>query len=115
MKRGFSRMLWGGVILLVVLFFVSVYGVKEGFKCVTGTTYSKPTITTTKTPNDTLSGCFFSDCVVRNFILINKNHAPRIETCFYGSPDTTELTLAQAYFSSLDTTVRPSINKWIDR
>ena len=31
-KRGFSKMMWGGVIILVaVLFFVSVYGVREGF------------------------------------------------------------------------------------
>lgn len=31
-KRGFSKMMWGWVIILVaVLFFVSVYGVREGF------------------------------------------------------------------------------------
>ena len=112
MKRGFSRMLWGGVILLVVLFFVSVYGVKEGFKCVAGNTYSLPTITTTRTSNDTLSGCLFNDCRIANPIATSKFGLSG-ETCAYGSPDETgNLTKSKGYFRYLDTTVTPNIYKW---
>ena len=107
--------------MLVVLFFVSVYGVKEGFKsnkCVAGQNYSLPTITTTRTPSDTLSGCAFPDCKIANIISSSKvgtSFNPAItENCYYGSPDTTtgKLTEKNMYSTYLDTSVTPNIYKW---
>lgn len=78
MKRGFSRMLWGGgIILLVVLFFVSVYGVKEGFanECVAGNTYSEPTLSS---DGRYLDKCYRNICKVVN----NVSSHP---FCYYGA------------------------------
>ena len=62
MKRGFSPMiLGGGIILLVVLFFVSVYGVKEGFGCKEGKEYPIYTVNGKK-----LTGCYSMYCVKSN-------------------------------------------------
>lgn len=95
-----------------MLFFVSVYGVKEGFACVAGNTYSLPTITTAKTPNDTLSGCLFIDCRVANPIAGTKISSWG-QICAYGSPDETgNLTKSKYYFRYLDTSVTPNTYKW---
>ena len=58
MKRGFSRMIWGGIILLVVLFFVGVYGVKEGFACKEDKEYPIYNVNGKK-----LTGCYSMYCV----------------------------------------------------
>ena len=77
MKRGFSRMiLGGGIILLVVLFFVSVYGVKEGFgtnECVEGKTYSEPTVSS--------DGRYLDRCYTNNCKQSQKSKG----TCYYGT------------------------------
>ena len=79
MKRGFSRMLWGGIILLVVLFFVSVYGVKEGFanQCVEGQTYSEPTFSS---DGKYLTGCYDAKCQ-----LLGNQDGNKKFTCYSGS------------------------------
>ena len=77
MKRGFSRMiLGGGIILLGVLFFVSVYGVKEGFACVAGNTYSEPTLSSDGTY---LDGCFTNTCKLKS--------NGKLGACYYGTPN----------------------------
>ena len=76
MKRGFSRMLWGGVILLVVLFFVGVYGVKEGFVCKEGNDYLPATIQGKK-----LTGCYSFDCVKSN---ITNPTDKQDANCYFG-------------------------------
>ena len=95
MKRGFSRMLWGGIILLVVLFFVSVYGVKEGFgnnQCVQGQTYSEPKVSSDgKYLDKYLDRCFTNTCKLKT----NATEG----YCYSGTPNSNnKLTSSYKYY-----------------
>ena len=91
MKRGFSPMILGGwIILLVVLFFVSVYGVKEGFGnyCVEGNTYSEPIASI---DGKFLDGCYTNVCNIKN--------AGAGSVCYYGSLNKKKKLTNQMYYS----------------
>ena len=99
-KRGFSKMMWGGVIILVaVLFFVSVYGVREGFVppgqmvpdktyCDTNKTYAEPT-TGTNTLNYYAARCYTTSSANAN----RPNLSPI--NAYYGTPASTGAKLTQ--------------------
>ena len=98
-KRGFSKMMWGGVIILVaVLFFVSVYGVREGFKntqCVAEMNYAEPTAAGAHSFSYYTEGCMLKPSGTAGN---NRNHRFFAKNAYYGIPGSDgKLTQFKAY------------------
>jgi hypothetical protein len=81
--------------LLVVLFFVSVYGVKEGFanQCVAGNTYSEPTVSS--------DGKYLAGCYTTNTCKVTSNNMSKYR-CYSGTPNSKNKLTSFSTYSIID-------------